>query len=289
MNRQTFTTAGGVTLSYLAAGDGGTPIVLLHGITAGAATYGAIGDRLAENHRVFALDFRGHGSSDKIGGPYNAENYIADTVEFIEAMVGEEPVVLVGHSLGSVVAAMIAGRHAVPLRGVLLEDPPLNSGQSDGADGSDMITTIFTALQNLMKGHHEAGQSIEDLAALIAQGPAFGDLTKKNIDLVSEEDIAIQAMLMHQCDWHVLDVITGDEDIGFDAPANYLPNINVPVHVVVGNAAKGAVISESDFEMAKGLIPDSSGLLVSEVGHLIHEHAPETYWVELTTFLERVA
>lgn len=288
MDRQNFTTSDGVTLSYLQEGDDGPPIVLLHGITAGAATYNAIGDRLAANYRVFALDFRGHGESDQPGGPYTNSHYINDTIEFIQAMVGDEPIVLIGHSLGSIVAASIAGANAVPLRGVMLEDPPFNSGRPDGP-GRDMVVTIFTALQNLMKMHHEQGQSVEDLAALIAQGPAFGDLTKKNIDLVSEEDIAIQAMLMHQCDWHVLDVITGDDDIGFEDPANYLPAIKAPVHVLAGNAEKGAVITAPDFENAKAMIPNSTGLLVAEVGHLIHEHAPETYWVELTSFLDRVA
>ncbi len=288
MDRKNFTTSGGVTLSYLTAGEAGTPIVLLHGITAGAATYNGIGDRLAENHRVFALDFRGHGESEKVGGPYTNAHYIADTLEFINAMVGDEAIVLIGHSLGSIVAASIAGANAVPLCGVMLEDPPFFSGKPDGP-GRGTITTIFTAIQNLMKGHHEAGQSVEELAALIAQGPAFGDLTKKNIDLVSEEDIAIQAMLMHQCDWHVLDVITGDDDIGFQDPETYLPNVTVPMHVLAGNAEKGAVITAPDFEKAKGLIPGATGMLFDEVGHLIHEHAPEAYWVELTSFLDRVA
>jgi len=288
MDRKSFTTSEGVTLSYLQAGEAGVPIVFLHGITAGAMTYNALGDSLAANHRVFALDFRGHAESEKTGGPYNNAAYIKDTVEFIRHAVGEEPIILAGHSLGSIVAANITASGAVPLRGTLLEDPPFFSGRPDGP-GRGMITTIFTALQNAMKGHHAAGQSIEDLAAMIAEGPAFGDLTKKNKDLVSAEDIHIQAVLMHQCDWHVLDVITGADDIGFVAPENYLPSIKTPTHVVVGNQEKGAVISAEDFEKAVAMIPGGTGARMAEVGHLIHEHAPDWYRAELDNILAKYA
>ncbi len=288
MDRQTFTTSTGVTLSYLTAGDSGAPIILLHGITAGAGTYGDIGDRLAENHRVFALDFRGHGESDRVGPSYTADLYVADTIEFIRHVAGDEPAVLAGHSLGSMVAAAIAGANAVPLRGVLLEDPPLFSGQPDGP-GRQMLVIAFTMLQNAMKSHHEAEQSIDDLAAMIADWPVFGDPGKTNKDIVTADAISLQATLMHQCDWHVLDVITGDEDIGFAQAETYLPNITCPVHVLAGNAERGAVITADDFEKGKAMIPGATGALVSEVGHLIHEHAPARYWDELSAFLDRVA
>lgn len=287
MDRQKFTTKSGVDLSYLQAGDNGVPIVFLHGITAGALTYDGLGDSLAANHRVYALDFRGHGESDKPGGPYTSDVYSADTIEFIRHVCGDEPIVLVGHSLGSMIAANVAASGDVPLRGAVLEDPPMSSGESD-PKAAGMITTIFTALQNAMKAHHARGNSIEFLAKMLGEGPAFGDTSKKNKDLVSEADLLVQAILFDQCDYHVLDVITGDEDIGFKQPADYLPSINVPVHVMVGAQDKGSVISEADYKKAVALIPGATGAMIDSVGHLIHEHAPDWYRAELDGFLAKV-
>jgi pimeloyl-ACP methyl ester carboxylesterase len=69
-----FTTSDGIRIHYLTLGDQGSWIVLVHGYTSNA--YGnwfanGIAQRLAERHRVVALDCRNHGRSDKPerGGP----------------------------------------------------------------------------------------------------------------------------------------------------------------------------------------------------------------------------
>ncbi len=69
-----FTASDGVNIHYLEAGQG-SPVVLVHGYTGTAEGnwfLNGVAEALAENHRVVALDCRGHGKSDK---PHDPEKY----------------------------------------------------------------------------------------------------------------------------------------------------------------------------------------------------------------------
>ncbi len=67
----TFTASDGVKIHYLEAGQG-TPVVLIHGYTGTAQGNwfsNGVGEALAKNHRVVAIDCRGHGKSEKPHDP----------------------------------------------------------------------------------------------------------------------------------------------------------------------------------------------------------------------------
>lgn len=98
---------------YLVAGEG-APVVLLHGIGMDSATVSwrhAI-PALAEDRRVYALDFPGHGESDSPRARYT-DKFFLDVLEgFLEA-VGLENPPLVGSSMGGCVAIGYALEHDV--------------------------------------------------------------------------------------------------------------------------------------------------------------------------------
>lgn len=62
------TVVDGVRLSFSRAGTEGPPVVLLHGagVDDAAVSYGETVPALAENHRVYALDWPGYGGSDDV-------------------------------------------------------------------------------------------------------------------------------------------------------------------------------------------------------------------------------
>ena len=118
--------ADGTALRYIAAGDGGATVVLLHGFSGSAeglyiqpGTFDALIDA---GFRVVALDQRGHGKSDK---PHAASAYGREMVEDVRRLLdhlGLERVHLVGYSMGGKVAnsfrAAYPGRlHSVTLGG----------------------------------------------------------------------------------------------------------------------------------------------------------------------------
>ena len=92
----------GATISYVDEGSG-RPVVLLHGVAMSVAFFERNVSDLAHDHRVIALDFRGHGSSPYVEGGHTVAQYARDVRALIEDL-GLADVVLVGWSMGSLVA-----------------------------------------------------------------------------------------------------------------------------------------------------------------------------------------
>jgi 3-oxoadipate enol-lactonase len=113
--------AGGVRLAYRAWGrPGAPPLVLLHGLGEGAADWDGIAPAFAPHWRVYAVDLRGHGASDWPGA-YSVELMRADVLAFLDAL-GLDRVDLVGHSMGGLVACLLARDRPARVRRLILED-----------------------------------------------------------------------------------------------------------------------------------------------------------------------
>src|SRR5204862_2037133 len=99
----------GVTLSGDEAGEG-TPVVLLHGLTA-TRRYVVMGSRALERggHRVIAYDARGHGRSSPAPDPgaYTYE-HLGQDLEAVLDQLGMERAVVAGASMGAHTALWLA-------------------------------------------------------------------------------------------------------------------------------------------------------------------------------------
>src|SRR5690242_6108905 len=95
----------GVRLSWFEAASG--PLVaLLHGFGGAASNWALVAPALAERCRVVVPDLPGHGGSAPLVAPLLTLDPYADRV----AALLDEPAVVVGHSLGGVVALRVAVR-----------------------------------------------------------------------------------------------------------------------------------------------------------------------------------
>ncbi len=118
-------------LAHEIAGEG-PPLVLVHGITESRETWRPLLDRIAATWRVLAVDLRGHGASPT-GSGYDPLTLAADVHDTVgSALPAASPTpLLVGHSLGGVVATAYAASFAT--RGVVDVDQPLRlAGFQDG-------------------------------------------------------------------------------------------------------------------------------------------------------------
>jgi len=96
----------GLTLRYKTRGVGQT-IVLLHPVAMRAEFWDPVADELESDFRLIAVDTRGHGESDVPAGPFSLDDLTQDIIELITA-VGSPPCVLVGCSMGVMVANWVA-------------------------------------------------------------------------------------------------------------------------------------------------------------------------------------
>ena len=91
-------------------GADGPPVVLVHGLDGSAANWVAVGQHLAEDHRVLAIDLPGFGRT-ALGLHRSAMTAHADLVARLTRAWTDDPVALAGNSMGGVVAALAASRH----------------------------------------------------------------------------------------------------------------------------------------------------------------------------------
>ncbi|HEY9878498.1 MAG TPA: alpha/beta fold hydrolase [Leptolyngbyaceae cyanobacterium] len=87
-----------------------TPIVLLHGFGSNLNQWRDNFYPLSQQHPVYALDLLGFGASEKAAAPYGADLWSAQVFEFWQTFIGT-PVILLGHSLGALVAITTAISH----------------------------------------------------------------------------------------------------------------------------------------------------------------------------------
>ncbi|HKG09899.1 MAG TPA: alpha/beta hydrolase [Gaiellaceae bacterium] len=108
----------GVRLRWFVGGEGPS-LLLLHGLGGAASNWIELAPELARENRVIAVDLPGHGGSSPLPALPNLEPF-ADRVGFVLRREAADPAVVVGHSLGCVVALRLAMRSPELVRGLVL-------------------------------------------------------------------------------------------------------------------------------------------------------------------------
>jgi pimeloyl-ACP methyl ester carboxylesterase len=96
--------------------------VLLHGRGGDSGNWDGIAEELATDHRVYAVDLRGHGRSSW-PGTYSFELMRDDVRAFLDALDVERADVI-GHSMGGAVALLLAQEYPRLVRRLVMEEPP---------------------------------------------------------------------------------------------------------------------------------------------------------------------
>ncbi len=121
-----------------------------------AITMDFVARKLTDLVRPVVLDVRGRGLSDD-GEGYGLAEYAQDTEALITGLGLDRPVLL-GHSMGARIAAVVAARGAVPLRGAVLADPPLS-----GPGRAPYPTSLDAFLRQLSEARR--GTNADEVAA----------------------------------------------------------------------------------------------------------------------------
>ena len=99
----------GLMFHYADWGGGGSPLVMLHGLSGHARTWDHTAAALSDRYHVLALDQRGHGDSDW-APQYGLRPMAQDLLGFLDALDLRE-VTLMGLSMGGLVSFVFAAAH----------------------------------------------------------------------------------------------------------------------------------------------------------------------------------
>ena len=131
----------------------------------------AIPNLLRGERETFALDFPGHGGSTTRMFTYFVRDYAIAVGAFIESVV-RRPVILYGHSLGAMVAALVGSRIPRLTTAMILEDPPFHT-MGNRLEGS-YHHRYFASLQDLVRRRSEESLMFKQLSAMMVTEPGSG-------------------------------------------------------------------------------------------------------------------
>lgn len=131
----------GTVLAYEDGGVGEPSVVLVHGIACHRAFMAPQARFLRTRHRVVAIDLRGHGDSDAPRQRYTID-MLADDVGWVCEQLAIKQAVVVGHSLGGLVALELAAARPDLARGAALIDSALLAGGDREATVAGLVAEL---------------------------------------------------------------------------------------------------------------------------------------------------
>ncbi len=95
------------------------PLLLLHGFGGSIGHWRNNIPALSEHHSLYALDLLGFGSSQKAIAQYGTDLWLEQVYDFWRTFI-QEPVILVGHSIGSMVCLALAVKYPEMVQGMVM-------------------------------------------------------------------------------------------------------------------------------------------------------------------------
>lgn len=160
----------------------GPAVVMVHGIASSSVTFHHLVPLLEPAHRCITIDILGHGASPAPdGATYTLDEHVAALARTIRSLGLREPFILIGHSLGSLIAARYAVSHRRELTRLVLVSSPIYLPPAVLGNQADRATmgAYFTVYEYLRSNPRFTQRTAAALAA-IAPIKNVLTLTEKN-------------------------------------------------------------------------------------------------------------
>jgi pimeloyl-ACP methyl ester carboxylesterase len=267
---------GALTLAVNVAGEGGRPLLLVHGYTGNKSDFDPVIDVLADRGwHVVAADNRGHGDSDQ---PPSEDDYsftiFADDALAVADAFGWDEFVLLGHSMGGMIAQEVVAAAPERVRGLILMDTSHKGVNID----PDLVTIALQiareqGLETLVAVQRDLEGPLDTEAhrRLCDTVPGYAELGEKNTLMCSPAMYA--SMLL---------AITDRTDDRLER----LASVTCPTLVIVGE--QDAPFIKPSTRMAE-TIPGSRLEVIADAGHSPQYEATDGWFAAVLPFLDSLA
>lgn len=265
--------AGDVDLVVDEAGAGGRPFLLVHGFTGSRTDFDmALGPLAAAGWHAVAPDLRGHGGSSQPPeeADYTLEAFAGDVLGLADAL-GFDRFVLLGHSMGGMIAEVAALQAPERLDGLVLMDTS-HGPLAALAEQAELVQAVVALARR--DGMGAVADAMADQAFLesgayrraVERDPAYGLRGDTNRRAASAAMFAAMAQAI------------GSQPDRLEA----LRSVEVPTLVLVGEEDEPFL--EDSRRMAEA-IPGARLAVVAGGGHSPQFEAHDGWWAALTGFL----
>jgi pimeloyl-ACP methyl ester carboxylesterase len=255
-------------------GSGDTAVLLLHGVGGGRSIWG---DSASDTVRALAdagycavaVDLPGYGDSEAMGPP-DLTAMVAGVREVMRALKGEPAarrVVLVGHSMGGMVAQELLARDPDGVDGLVLACTTASFGKADGAWQAQFLAERLAPLD---AGLGMAGMADRLVPGLVSPAAPAEALAQAGAVMGRVPEATYRAALRAIA--------------GFDRRAA-LADIRVPTLLLAAEHDRTAppdVMQRMAARIAAG-----SFVCLPNAGHIANVEAPAAFNAAILTFLQR--
>lgn len=258
---------------FLEWGDpGAQPIVLLHGGHQSAHSWDLVSLHLAQNHRVLALDQRGHGDSEwPRDAEYTNEAMSLDAEAFIVALNLHRPI-LIGHSMGGRNSLLLTRRNQSLLRALVIVDV--------GPELSERGRAVIA-------GFVQANQEFENLEHFVANVRKYDPYrSQEHIERTVKYNMLQRAdgKFVSKCDAtpRRLGLVRGQgpqENVTLDDVRRF----DLPVLLVRGETSR--ILEADAAERFRDALPQGTLVTVPNCGHNVHGQNTKGFISALEGFL----
>lgn len=252
--------------AYLEQGKGDTVVFLLHGVGGGKEAWAHNQPVLAsQGFRTVAWDMPGYGASAPLSPCTNAR--LADALKTLIAHVGARRNVLLGHSMGGMVAQELVALHPALVHGLVLYSTSPAFGKADGAWQQQFLQSRFAPLDRGLGMAGLANQLVPTMFASAADPARIAEAAALMAGVPAESYRAALSAI-----------------VSFNRLAA-LGDIAVPTLCLAGELdlnAPPAVV-----EKMAGRIPAAAYACLPQVGHIANLEQPELFNHAVLTFLKQ--
>ncbi len=260
-----------------------TPVLLLHGFGASIGHWQHNLEFLAAEHTVYGLDFVGWGGSRKPNITYNIDLWVDQVYDFWQTFLGQ-PVILVGNSIGSLVALVAAARHpelAASL--IMISLPDLSAEQ-------EMIPTPLQPLVNGIKRIILNPPLLRTLFRIVSRPKVarkWAQIAYANADRVTEDliDIFLTPAREQDAQAAFVKIMQGMTSSNFSPNIRkLLPGMQIPMLLLWG--CEDRMIPPGTADVLIKLNPLLELVNLEAAGHCAHDEVPDVVNAKIRTWLD---